>query len=213
MQRITGPILILALILLAAPSQAQDTDAAADASPWPVDLSGVWNLDEKNSDDLAAQIEAMREKSMASRGGRGGGMGGRGGGMGGRGGGMGGMGGRGGGGSEGGEPGQAPGADLAQAMQQLLISRFEDSMEIVDGVETARLWTPDGKTYRTRTLRGEATTRAWWDEGELVLESKGARHTVTQRLRLVGDKTLEVQHTMEMGRAGTVKATLVYQGA
>jgi len=216
MKRIVGPAVVAAVLLLAAMASAQETGES------PADLSGVWNLDAGQSDDLAAELKSMHEKTQASRGARGGGRGGMGGGrrggMGGRGGGMGaGSGGGRGAGkqpSEGsGQNARMPEGNLSRVLSQLLISTFDGNIEIVDGAETTRLWTPDGKNYRTRTPRGESTTRAWWEGDTLVLESIDPMRTATQRLRRTGDKQLQVIHSLSFESGATIKGTLVYQGA
>jgi hypothetical protein len=199
---------IVATLLTSLLAAASDTDQVPAANHgWPVDLTGIWNLDTARSDDLATQIEKIREQAMAPRGGRGRGMGG------GRGGGM--SGDRPSG--KGAPPSDAPGApsprDLARRCSQLLISRLDDSLEIVDGAELTHLWNPDGHPYTERTPRGESTTRAWWEDAVLCLERKDGPMTVTQRLRLHdGGQTLAVSYTMALPTGDTVTGRLIYRG-
>jgi len=106
-----------------------------------------------------------------------------------------------------------PDDNLSRVLSQLLISTFDGKVEIVDGAETTCLWTPDGKNYRTRTPRGESTTRAWWEGDTLVLESTNPLRTITQRLRRTGDKQLQVIHSFSFRSGDTIKGTLVYRSA
>ena len=67
MTTIIRPAAILAafmLLLSSAPVRAQDT--------MPVDLTGVWNLDEDASDDLQASMQKAMSANRQQMGGRGG---------------------------------------------------------------------------------------------------------------------------------------------
>ncbi len=235
--------LICAMPALAAVVSASPVGAVSE-TPAPAlegvgqapDLTGVWNLDAKASDDLKAF--AKRVGSLMPGGGRPGGMGGPGGGMGGPGGGMGGPGGGmgGPGGARGGgmpadelgsgaenQGGQAPregqgsggpGAGLARAAQQLLISGDGETIEIVDGAERSETWVPDGASH-TQKGPGDQTLsrRAAWQGGVLVLEQFGGPLSVTRRLRLDdAGKRLLVDLSVLDADGKPVTAHLVYAG-
>jgi hypothetical protein len=206
---------------------------APEAVATPPDLTGVWNLDAKASDDLKAF--AKQVGSLLPAGGRpggpGGGMGSPGGGMGGPGGGMGGPGGARGGGmpadelgsdaeNQGGPPprgGQGsggPGAGLARAAQQLLISADGEAIEIVDGAERSETWVPDGASHTQKGPGDQALSRrAAWQDGVLALEQLGGPLSVTRRLRLDdGGRRLLVELSVLDADGKPVTAHLVYEG-
>lgn len=227
MHRVQQNLLILAAcLLLTGLAGAETTTAEMAAIEMPVDLTGVWNLDENASDDLQAQMdqlmdeirEQMAQKRGSRGGGRGGGMGGRGGGMGGSGGGMGGP-----GGGRGGPPSEEAGAeapgrtgtrDLATAMRQLLITVNGDQIEIMDGTDQTRVWTPDGQPVVAEGRGGGPTEVASWDGETLVLKTKGGRMDVERRLHLAaGGKQLVADVTITVPQFDkTVQGRLVYAG-
>jgi hypothetical protein len=212
--RLTAASLALAGLAVVAMGAAASAPSTTDAWPW--DPSGVWNLDESVSDDLASAMADARDKVMASRGGGRGGRG-RGGGMrggpGGRGGGMGG-GMRGPGGGERPTGADAPEPrDLQTGLSQLLITRLEGDLEIMDGAERVTTWTPDGRAHTERTPRGKSTRTARWDGDVLELVGSDGRLTTTRRLRLGDDgKTLSVECTLALPNGRSVSGTLVYRG-
>jgi hypothetical protein len=234
MDRMQQNLLILtACLVLTGLAGAETTTAETVAIEMPVDLTGVWNLDENASVDLQAQMdqlmveirEQMAQKRGSGGGGRGGGMGGRGGGMGGRGGGMGGSGGGmgGPGGGRGGPPSEEAGAeapgrtgtrDLATAMRQLLITVNGDQIEIMDGTDQTRVWTPDGQPVVAEGRGGGPTEVASWDGETLVLKTKGGRMDVERRLHLAaGGKQLVADVTITVPQFDkTVQGRLVYAG-
>jgi hypothetical protein len=210
-------------LLLFAGGATPSAEIAKDTSP--TDVTGIWNIDRSRSDDLAAQLEGLREQMKDRRGGgrpsdargrRGGGMGcpvgrGRMGGMGGMGGGM----RRGGAGSAGheGGAGMPEPRDLAQAWSQLLIVRSDDALAITDGAEVTRHWDPDGEIYSERTPRAERTRRAWFDGDILVLESAGDGPRMTRRLSVAPDRSrLTVDYELQLPGDRTLRGRLTYRG-
>jgi len=231
----------LALVLVAlgagAPRAAAEAPAATPPPEATPDLTGVWILDTKASDDLKAFAKALGSLLPAGgqrgTGGPGGGMGGPGGGMGGPppGGGKGGSGAgmdgrmpademgsgaegphettRGGQGSAGG-----PGAGLARAAQQLLISVDGDALEIVDATDRSMIWVPDGVVHAQAGPGGrELSCRAEWQNGVLILEQLGGPLTSSRRLQLSDDGQRLVVELSVLGADGEpVTAHLEYAG-
>jgi len=212
-------LLALAAAGPAAATDTRDVPAAADtaAAPAPVhpDLSGVWILDEKASDDPAAVMRRNWERTGGQRGGMGGpgGMQGRGGGMGGR---QGGMqddpegGGRGG-------PGGGPGQDRDRTMQRRIarLEIFSDGPEfdVTDGLDITRVLHTDGRTETVWTERGEQQATAAWQDGVLEVRWQGRGGPGrTTRFSLEGDgKQLVVLEQVQMpGSDEEVTLRLVY---
>ncbi len=210
--------LIAATTVAAAAENTLDTTSDA----MPVNLTGVWNLDEHASDDLAGQLEAWRKQMTARRGGgrgTGGEHGGGRGGGGGRGSGMGGHGGM------GGQKGESPSGDheqddgghsrdLAQAMEQLLITVDGAVVEIMDGTDRTHRWAPGAGAVKRDGPEGEMVEKAWWDETVLVLSTNGGHMSVTRRLHLEdegGILVADVSVTTSESSEG-IDARLVYSG-
>jgi hypothetical protein len=171
--------------------------APASASSMP-DLSGVWTLDPKASDDLKAFTKTL--ESLRPSGGRrdtGGPGGGQGESV------------RGGEGARGG-----PGAGIAKGALQLLISVDGEAIEIVDAAERTETWVPDGEARAPEGPGGRrATHRAVWQEGVLVLEQLGGPLTLTRRLRLSDDgQRLLVDLSVSEAEGKSVTAHLEYVG-
>ena len=226
------PVVILALLTTTAamatdPATGKPAKDTSGADAWPFDPSGVWTLDESRSDNLTALQDMLRTNRRVSREGRDGGRGmgsARGGGGGG------GIGdrasmGRGMGGRPGGRSAPSDGGpenrqtdtsprDLHKAYSLLLIARLNDGIEIIDGAEQTRLWTPDGQPRTRQTARDDTTIlRAWWEGSILCLEQMNNRRTVTQRLQITNDdKTLTVILEVAVLGDDTVSGTLVYRG-
>lgn len=164
-----------AVLALAVPAQPAGTEEPAKPK-----LTDRWQLNEKQSEDARAKLEAMRGRGGPSGGGMGGGgMGGRpgGGGMGG-----GGMGGRPGGGGMGGGGmhGQPPGGGvdgsqmraLLHPARTLIITGNDAELAVDDGEGMLVLLHADGRKYKQEG--GSLETKTEWKGSELVVESKPA---------------------------------------
>ncbi len=207
------------LALAAGPAAAADTPPApalADTAAAPTadhgDLSGVWILNEKASDDPAAVMRRNREQGGMGRGGMGrrGGRGDRQG--------MGGderpdaLQGRGQfGSSEGG------GQDRDRTMQRRIarLAIFSDGPEfdVTDGLDITRVLHTDGRTETVWTEHGEQQATAAWMDGVLEVRWQGRRGPgrVT-RYALEGDGAqLVVLEQVQMpGSKDAVTLRLVY---
>jgi hypothetical protein len=199
------PILLLAAIVVAA-----EDDAAPTAPLMPVDLTGVWNLDAMASDDLAEVLQplaaALEERAEQSRPAQGYGD------------------------EEGMTPANRPprrgsGAggeaadpaiarEVARAMDQLLIIVNGADLEIMDGSDRTRVWTPGGRPVQRPGFGGQVLEQAWWDGDELVLSTTGGPVIVTRRLHLEDDgSTLVVDLSAQLSRSvERAQARLVYTG-
>jgi hypothetical protein len=166
---IPGAILLLSALALAA-SAAPKPKPKADAPSERPNLSGTWQFNAEQSDDMR---EKMREAGRG-RGGPGGGGGmGRGGFGGGRRGGFGG-GGRGGfGGRPSGEGADAEARRGRMAFlppSELTITQEAAEIHIVEKDSGDLHLVPDGKTHKTENGNGEV--KASWSDEQLVVESK-----------------------------------------
>lgn len=177
---------------------------SAEAAP---DLSGVWILDADESDDAGEKLqEAMRERFRGRRGtpggpGAGPGSGGFPPGGGGR-----------------GFPGGPPDADgggpqgpegLFAGYERLEIETAPDEIQISYGDEL-RIYHPDGRAVDRQTERGRAKVQARWDDGRLVIESKGEPLDSREVFELERDTGRLVLTQVIDGRMGQVKIRRVY---
>ncbi len=207
-------ILILLSVLLIFPC----TTTATDSNEEHPNLSGIWTLNPKQSDDL----QQVMMKSMGSRGGHKGGKGGgRGGGMGGgRGGGMGGGRGGGMGGSQGaGQSGpnsqaKARAEELKQEHSRLEIFQDGDELNVTNGLDITRLLHTDGRTENIWTGRGEAKATANWQDQILVVQWQTRQDTVgrIRRYLLSEDgRTMTVKEQIRLpGQKDMVSVRFVY---
>lgn len=199
------------------------------------DLSGVWLLNEQQSDDPQQTIGEALDRLPASRGGPGGRMDGgdmRGGGMGrgrgrGKGSGMGRPGGRGGGMGGGVGPGRAGRAggpdgpegpqemlrDLKDSTRRLLITHDDPLLEIIDGKDRTLSLSTDGQVNTRLTRAGEVKESARWEDEELIVSSTSSENrSILRRYNLAPDRQqLLVTTRITLGRSGeTVTLSLVY---
>lgn len=178
-------------------------------------MSGAWNLNESDSDDVRAAVRDAMGNRGRDRGGDRGRAGGR---MGGR------QGGRSGGppagGRSGGPPGGGrPGAQMGQngfaedlaAPAVLVFEESADSVTITFGDADRLVLGTDGKTIelprRGRTMKAKVKQ----DDGMWVLEREfedGPK--VVDRFELTSPERLLVHREFKTGRIGTLKVTFAY---
>jgi hypothetical protein len=185
--------------------------AAGDSDPaMPVDLTGVWNLDAMASDDLAARLEPLAallaERAQAQQPKQG-------------------FGDEAGlntgnrarprpGGGKGPAPDPNLTRDIVQSLEQLLITVDGADVEIMDGSDRSRVWTPGGRPVQRPGPGGQVLEQAWWDGDELVLSTTGGPLIITRRLHREDDgKTLVVDVDVKVSRSAEhAEARLVYHG-
>lgn len=183
-----------------APLSAVAAAALLAAAGWSLaeeprpSLSGVWVLNEKDSDDVR---QKMRESMPGpGRGGPGGGRGGPGGGRGGPGGGIGGpMGGGGrrggpggtGGSDRGGPPmdGERGGGPMGRAKRELTIDHREPEITVVDAEGTTLRMKTDGRETPHDGETGKLKTRARWKEKGLEVTTTRERGKTQETYALV----------------------------
>jgi len=227
---ITVSLLAVPVLLAVAIADPATVETAPEPEAMPVDLTGVWNLDEFASDDLQEDLEMLMkhlrlQRDQASRG-ETGAPGHKGGGGGGRNN-LGAMDNRhqtGHGGSMGnptsqahggrdGDPGEAP-RELINALDQLLITVNGADVEIMDGTDQTRIWSPGGGLVSREGPGGDVVDQAWWEDDVLVLVTTGGQLGVTRRLHLEdGGRTLVAEFTVTVpGVTQRIEARMVYTG-
>ncbi|MEE8368907.1 MAG: hypothetical protein V3S30_11400 [Thermoanaerobaculia bacterium] len=142
----------------------------------PPDLSGTWELNEEDSDNLREKMMEARRSggSGGSRSGGGGFGGGMGGGRGGMGGGMGA--GRGGmsGGRSGGRDGEGP-PRLMRGIDVLEVEQSDSKVTIRYSDVSERILITDGKKYESESPNGDSLiTTAVWKQGQLIVTIKSS---------------------------------------
>jgi hypothetical protein len=155
---------------------ANGAEEKAKVAPATADLSGRWVFNRELSDDAREKMREGMERGGGPGGGRppggGGGMGGPGGG---------GTGGPGGGGRMGPPPGGMGGDDdpreamraIMEPSEELTIAQTEAEIEVEEKFGATRRLHPDGKRYKTDN--GTSEIKAFWKQGQLVVETKRAR--------------------------------------
>lgn len=209
----TATLFILALALtLPLTGQAADADT-------PV-ISGAWQLNEKQSDDIAALMaKAPGGRNRPEGGGHGmGGMqGGGGGGGGGRGGGP-------GGGGGGDQPDEDQQARMQKRMEQMKLqySRldiFQDGLElnVTDGLDISHLLYTDGRQSTIWTRFGEAKATAVWRGRTLDVSWKTRQDTQTRERHYTvsqdGKQLIVTEERTIPGKDEHVSLKLVYDRA
>lgn len=231
---IRSSVLALPVLLTVAIADPVTLEATPESAAMPVDLTGVWNLDEYASDDLQAELETLMkhlrlQQDRASRGNQGGQRGKGGGGGGGRSGydnlgtmdnshqsghgsSMGNPSDRERGG-HGGDSGATP-RELINALDQLLITVNGADVEIMDGTDQTRIWTPGAGQVSREGPGGSLIDQAWWDGDVLVLATNGGQLGVTRRLHLAdGGRALVAEITVTIpGSTQRIEARMVYTG-
>ena len=235
---ITASLLALPVLLTVATANPGTHDTAPGPEAMPVDLTGVWNLDEYASVDFQAELELLMkhlrlQRDQANRGDSGGPSSKHGTGGGGGHGNLGTMdnrhqsghgssmgnpgdnahGGHGGHGGQDGDPGEAP-RDLINALDQLLITINGADVEIMDGTDQTRIWTPGAGPVSREGQGGSVMDQAWWEDDVLVLATTGGQLGVTRRLHLAGGgRTLVAEFTVTVpGTSQSLEARMVYAG-
>ena len=231
---ITASLLALPVLLTVATANPATLDTTPTPEVMPVDLTGVWNLDEYASDDFQAELELLMkhlrlQQDQANRGGSGGPSSKQGTGSGG---------GHGQGnlgtmdnrhqsghgssmgnpadnphGGHGGDSGEAP-RDLINSLDQLLITINGADVEIMDGTDQTRIWTPGAGPVSREGPGGSVMDQAWWEDDVLVLATTGGQLSVTRRLHLEGGgRTLVAEFTVTVpGTSQRIEARMVYAG-
>ena len=131
------------------------------------DFAGRWVFNRELSDDAREKMREAREKGGGPGGGRPPGGGG--------------MGGPGGGGRMGPPPGGMGGDDdpreamraIMEPSEELTIVQTETELEVEEKFGATRRLHPDGKRYKTDN--GTSEIKAFWKQGQLVVETKRAR--------------------------------------
>jgi hypothetical protein len=184
-------------------------------------LVGQWQLNTSLSDDPRAKMREGAGGGGGDRGGGGGGWGGGGGGGGwgggGRGGGMGRGGGGGGwGGGRGGGMGRGGGSQSAPSARrallfpapQLTITNLTPEVTVLAPDGTMRHLHADNKGYKDDD---GTEVKARWDEGKLVVDTKGERGNVKETWAVASDpRRLEVLLEVQRPSGDTVKIKRVY---
>jgi len=186
----------------------------------PPDLNGVWLLNAELSDDARQKMqEAMRDRFRGRGGRRGPGGGFPGGGPG-----AGGFPGGGGPGRDGMPPRDgrngngAPDRDGDGGRRGAAFLEGYDRLTIEDGAEEIhisygddmRIYRTDGREVDRETARGHAKVKARWDDGRLVIESKGERLGSREVFELEAETGRLVLTQILDGRMGQVKIRRVY---
>ncbi len=214
--RTTLTVTIFSLGLMAAhpgtghAQEAAQTEISDDGTP--VNLSGLWIIDKKASDDLKQALIPSGDRGKGSGGGMSGGGGGRGGhGRGG------GMGGNIGGGAPSGiqERMMRNMKDLEKEISRLEIFQTEHEFNVTDGMEMTRLIFTDGRDNKVWTRQGEAIAKGDWQNNTLKIEiqSAGKKQGQVRHYTLSEDgNKLTVLFKKSMGPSGEPKTLrLVYR--
>ena len=226
---ITASLLAVPVLLTVAIADPATVETTPEPEAMPVDLTGVWNLDEFASDDLQEDLEMLMkhlrlQRDQARRGTSGGQST------------KGGHGGRnnlgtmdnqhqsGHGNSMGnpadqshgdhdGDPGEGA-RQLINSLDQLLITVYGADVEIMDGTDQTRIWTPGGGPVSREGPGGTVIDQAWWDDDVLVLATSGGQVGFTRRLQLTGGgRTLVAEIVVTVpGTAQRIEARMVYTG-
>lgn len=192
----------------------------------PPNLSGTWELNEEDSDNLREKMMEARRSggSGGSRsggggfgGGMGGGRGGMGGGMGaGRGGMSGGRGGMGGGqrgGRSGGRDGEGP-PRLMRGIDVLEVEQSDSKVTIRYSDDSERILITDGKKYESESPNGDSLiTTAVWKQGQLIVTIKSSeRGKITEWYKLSenGERLIVKLDLPGRGRLPAMKLKRVY---
>jgi hypothetical protein len=184
---------------------AEDKAKVASVS---TDLAGRWVFNRELSDDAREKMREAREKGGGPGGGRPPGGGG-------------GMGGPGGGGRMGPPPGGMGGDDdsreamraIVEPSEELTIAQTETELEVEEKFGAARRLHPDGKRYKTDN--GTSEIKAFWKQGQLVVETKRARggRVVETWERIPDGSRLIVNVKVEGGFGPGVSLKRVYDRA
>ena len=192
----------------------------------PPNLSGTWELNEEDSDDLREKMMEARRSggSGGSRsggggfgGGMGGGRGGMGGGMGaGRGGMSGGRGGMGGGqrgGRSGGRDGEGP-PRLMRGIDVLEVEQSDSTVRVQYSDGTERILITDGQKQESESPNGDSMiTTAVWKQGQLIVTVKsneGGKITEWYKLSENGERLIVKLDLPGRGRLPAMKLKRVY---
>lgn len=237
--KMQGPVIAGSALALALAGFALADEKAADAKPTAdqttadkpaatsPDLGGHWKLNPELSDDARAKMREAREQGGGGSsggggmgggggrwggGGRGGGMGGRGGGYGGHGGGYGGHGSNGSGGSGSSDSSSSMHA-LFEAPTEMSITPTDAEVVIMEKDGRLRRIHADGKKYKAEG--GNTETKARWDAGKLVVETKSAAGgKVDETYEVAPDKSkLTVTLRVEGSRMARLTVKRVYDRA
>jgi hypothetical protein len=183
---------------------AEDKARAASVS---TDLAGRWVFNRELSDDAREKMREAGEKGGGPGGGRPPGGGG--------------MGGPGGGGRMGPPPGGMGGDDdsreamraIVEPSEELTIAQTETELEVEEKFGAARRLHPDGKRYKTDN--GTSEIKAFWKQGQLVVETKRARggRVVETWERIPDGSRLIVNVKVEGGFGPGVSLKRVYDRA
>jgi hypothetical protein len=93
--------------------------------------------------------------------------------------------------------------------ERLEITTASEEVQIAYGDEL-RIYRPDGREVERETRRGPARVKARWDDGRLVIESKGERASSREVFELeAGAERLVLTQILE-GRMGQVRIRRVY---
>ncbi len=183
---------------------ATDTITETGMDP-PVNFTGHWVLNTRESDDFA---EIMDEAMSAGQAGRGGGMGRGNGGGGGK-----------GGGSPSGDEERQVRAQQKLARIQVEYSRldiFHDGIElnVTNGLDISRLLFTDGRQMNIWTQQGEASATATWQGRTLIVSWKTSQDTLSRirhyTLAEGGQQLILTENRRLPGQDKTVNIKMVF---